>query len=497
MMKPVSLVDLFRLAGVSPADPVARHLLVTGVTESTKELEPGMIFVARKGETHDGHHFLGAAAAKGACAAVVERNVGSVDGLPCVRVGDAREALARLCDAFYGHPSRRVRLIGVTGTDGKTTTTHLIAGVLRAGGSKVAVLSSIGGEIDGERYPTENTTPPPSLLQRLLATAAERKNDYVVMEVSSHAVVQRRLAGCRFLGGVLTNVSADHLEFHPSLAKYREAKRKFFQEYLTGSGDGAAPWQVLNADDPTGRRLRTLKGVRTLLYGLGSGASLRAEAVSSGKRRVDFRLISPEGSFPVRLSQTGGYNVPNALAAAGAGLACGVSWERIREGLEAFRGVPGRFEYLECGLPFDVAIDYAHTPQAVRAVLGEGRRLAAGRLLVVFSAPGGRWVGKRAEMGRLVAESAYFAVVTSDNPGDEDPGAIARDILQGFRPRPPREGFQVELDRGRAIELALAAARPGDLLLLLGKGHEEFQLVGGRRVPFSEREVVLRFAGRK
>ncbi|MBI3128552.1 MAG: UDP-N-acetylmuramoyl-L-alanyl-D-glutamate--2,6-diaminopimelate ligase [Candidatus Tectomicrobia bacterium] len=410
-----------------------------------------------------------------------------------MRVANSREALGRLCAAFHGFPSEKLLLIGVTGTDGKTTTTHLTAHVLRAGGRRTAVISSVGSEIDGGHYTTGNTTPPPPLLQRLLAEAAARGNEAVVMEVSSHSVVQHRLEGCRFRGGVLTNVAADHLELHASLKDYRAAKKRFFQHYVAAEGQDD-PFQAINMDDAVGRSLRSLKGVRTHIYGLAPGCPVRAEEISSAKRRIQFRLVTPQGSVRVALALTGTYNVTNALAAASAGLACGVPLEGIREGLESFGGVPGRFAYVECGLPFDVVIDYAHTPQAVRTVAEEGRRLTAGRLIAVFSAPGGRWVQKRAEMGRLVGERADYAVVTTDNPGHEDPGDIAREIVRGLKRRAPAEGYAVELDRARAIEAALEAARPGDLVLLMGKGHEEYQIIGDRRVPFSERETVLRYA---
>ncbi|OGL58642.1 MAG: hypothetical protein A3I72_08170 [Candidatus Tectomicrobia bacterium RIFCSPLOWO2_02_FULL_70_19] len=493
MDKSIALAELFRLAGVAPLSAFPTGLAVTGVVESTSDVAPGSLFVARKGETHDGHRFLADALRRGAHAAVVEREDLPSPGIPVIRVPDSREALGRLCAAFHGFPSRGLLLIGVTGTDGKTTTTHLTASVLRAGGRRTAVISSVGGQIDGDHYSTENTTPPPPLLQRLLAEASARGNQAVVMEVSSHAVVQRRIEGCSFQGGILTNVAADHLELHASLKEYRAAKKRFFQHYVAKSGR-EEPWQVLNTDDPTGRSLRSLKRVRTFLYGLGAGSLLRAEEIACAKRRIAFRLITPQGDARVLLPLTGSYNVPNALAAAAAGLACGVPLERIREGLEAFHGVPGRFAFVECGLPFDAVIDYAHTPQAVRAVAEEGRRLTAGRLLVVFSAPGGRWVQKRAEMGRLVGERADYAVVTTDNPGREDPEDIAREIVRGLKRRPPLEGFDVELDRGRAVEAALGAARPGDLVLLLGKGHEEYQIIGEDRVPFSERETILRYA---
>ncbi|MEW6674047.1 MAG: UDP-N-acetylmuramoyl-L-alanyl-D-glutamate--2,6-diaminopimelate ligase [Thermodesulfobacteriota bacterium] len=493
-LTPISLSEVFRLAGIVPVDPVPDHISTTGITESTAELKAGMVFVAREGTTFNGHDFLDIAATKGACAAIVNEKPLNSNGLPTIRVADTAEALGRLCAGFYGNPSHKMRVIGVTGTDGKSTTSHLVAHLLRTGGYKVAITSTVGTEIGGKTYPMRNTTPPAPLLQQFLAEAACDGNDYVVVEVSSHAVVQKRLAGCRFCGGILTNVAADHLELHQSIKNYREAKRRFFKEYVAADGNNPDAWQVLNKDDLVGKSLAALNGVRTIHYSALNSAHLQARRIVAGRNRIDFEMVIQGKVVSVRLPLTGRYNVWNALAAAGAGVACEIPLDLIQEGLETFCGVKGRFEYIHCGLPFDVIIDYAHTPQAVSQVLRESRQLTTGRLIAVFGSPGDRWPGKRGLIGKIIGEHADFAVITSDNPGFEDPAAIAHAVVRGLKIKPPPEGYAVELDRARALELAISAAWPGDMVLLLGKGHEEFQMINGVRYPFSEREVVLQYS---
>jgi len=493
-LTPISLSELFRLAAIVPVDPVPDHLAVTGITESTAELKAGMVFVAREGSTFNGHDFLNIAAAKGACAVIVNKKPSNTIGLISIRVADTAEALGRLCAAFHGNPSHKLRLIGVTGTDGKSTTSHLVAHILRAGGYKVAITSTVGTEIGEKTYPMLNTTPPAPLLQQLLAEAARAGSDYVVVEVSSHAVVQKRLAGCKFCGGVLTNVAVDHLELHQSLKNYREAKRRFFREYIAANASSSDNWQVLNKDDLVGKSLAAANSVRTIQYSAMNSAHLQARRIVAGRNQTDFEMMIQGRVVPIRLPLTGRYNVWNALAAAGAGIACEVSLDSIRVGLETFSGVKGRFEYVHCGLPFDVIIDYAHTPQAVGQVMRQSLQLTAGRLIAVFGSPGDRWPGKRSLIGKIIGEHADFAVITSDNPGFEDPAVIAKAVVRGLKIKPPPEGYAVELDRARALDLALSAAWPGDMVLLLGKGHEEFQMIGGIRYPFSEREIVLRYS---
>ena len=451
-----------------------------------------MVFVAREGTTFNGHDFLDIAASKGASAAIVNKKPSHTNGLISIRVADTAEALGRLCAGFYRNPSQKLRLIGVTGTDGKSTTAHLIAHILRTGGFNVAITSTVGTEISGKTYPMHNTTPPAPLLQQFLAEAACAGNEFVVVEVSSHAVVQKRLAGCRFCGGVLTNVAADHLELHQSIRNYREAKRRFFREYVAANGNNSGSWQVLNKDDLVGKSLTAINGVRTLQYSALNSAHIQARRIVAGRNQIDFEMVIQGKMVPVRLPLTGRYNVWNALAAAGAGVACEVPLDAIREGIETFSGVKGRFEYIHCGWPFDVIIDYAHTPQAVSQVLRESRQLTPGRLIVVFGSPGDRWPGKRGLIGKIIGEQADFAVITSDNPGFENPAAIAKAVVRGLQIKPPPEGYEVELDRARAVNIALSAAWPGDMVLLLGKGHEEFQMIKGIRYPFSEREIVLR-----
>ena len=487
------LTYLFHSAGLTAIDPVSERISVSGVTESTESLGPGMLFVARKGIHSDGHAFLQAAARKGASAAIVERRGLSVNGFSCIRVENTTEALGKLCAAFYDNPSRRIRLIGVTGTDGKTTTSHFIESILGKAGKKVAVIGTLGSKIKNKVYPTENSTPPPAKLQWLLSQAVMESNEYAVLEVSSHAVVQQRLAGCRFFGGVLTNVAVDHLELHDSIKNYRQAKRDFFRRELLADQNNSRPWQVLNFDNSVGKYLSANHGVDSIHYSLDKDTPIRALNIVSQKGRTDFTAVIGEQSMPVRLRMTGGYNVRNALAAVGVGIACDIPLEMIKAGLEAVENISGRFEYVDCGMPFDVVIDYAHTPQAVWNIMKQTRQMKYGRVIVVFSCPGDRWIGKRTLIGQIVGRHADLAVVTTDNPGFEDPSVVAREIIRGISCYPPREGYMIELDRARAVEMALGAARTRDLVLLLGKGHEEYQLVRGSKLPFSEKETVRQF----
>ena len=492
-VRPPTLTHLFNSAGLTAVDPLPEKVTVSGVTESTDSLGPGMLFVARKGIHSDGHAFLRTAARKGASAAVVERQGLSVNGLPCIRVENTANALGKLCGAYYGNPSRRIRLIGVTGTDGKTTTSHFIESILRKAGRKVAVIGTLGSKIEDKVHPSDNSTPPPVKLQWLLSQAVMAGCEFAVLEVSSHAVVQRRLAGCRFFGGVLTNVAVDHLELHASIKNYRQAKRDFFCRELLANQNNTRPWQVLNLDNSVGKHLCANHDVDSIYYSLHKEAPIRALNIVPRTRRTDFTAVIRERPIPVQLKMSGVYNVRNALAAVGVGVACNIPSEIIKAGLEAVENVRGRFEYLDCGLPFDVVIDYAHTPQAVWSIMRQVRQMSYGRLVVVFSCPGDRWIGKRTAIGQIVGRYADLAVVTTDNPGFEDPLAVAREIIRGISAYPPREGYMIELDRARAVEMALNAAGPGDLVLLLGKGHEEFQLVQGSKIPFSEKETVLQF----
>lgn len=455
-----------------------------GVTVDSREVEPGFLFCAVPGTRADGHDFLEEAAAAGAAAAVVERPREEV-GLPQLVVLDGRRAAAHLASLFHGDPGRELRLLAVTGTNGKTTTTwiarHLLAGTERAG--------AIGtlGVVDpaGEVQPGELTTPGPVELARSLATLVDGGAETVAMEVSSHALDQRRADALEFEAAAFTTLSRDHLDYHRNMSEYREAKLRLADRVRP---EGTC---VVNADEP-GWRGREFSGRRVLTFGLEEEAELWASETELSDRRSRFVLHLRAESKEVELPLVGDFNVSNALAAAGLALSSGRSLGEVANRLEGVPQVPGRLEVLRREPPV-VIRDYAHTPAAMERAIGAVRPATAGKVIAVFGAGGDRDRGKRPQMGRVAARMADWSVVTNDNPRTEDPARIARDIVDGM----PEGSYEVELDREAAIRIAYRRAAPEDLILLLGKGHETYIVLGEERVPFDEAEIVRSLPGRE
>lgn len=471
---------------------------VVGLAYDSREVHPGFLFAAIRGGTHDGHAFIGEAVARGAAAVLVDRALpvdrtmahgfASGDGPSptVVRVADTRRALAQVSAAFHGHPSRRLDLIGVTGTNGKGATTYLIEAVLRSAGQRCGIVGTMGIVIAGEAEPTARTTPEAPDLQRALRSMVARGQQAVAMEVASHALVQERVTGCRFVAGVFTNLTRDHLDFHRSMEAYRAAKARLFA-MVDPSG-----WLVLNADDPASAVMRAVSAARVMTYGLHSAADVRGHSVRLHLRGSEFIADTPAGRAPVSLRLAGAFNVANALAAMAVGLTRDIPLATITEALAAMPGIPGRFEPVDEGQPFAVIVDYAHTPDGLENVLRTAREIARGRLIAVFGCGGDRDRTKRPIMGRLAAEWADHVVVTSDNPRGEDPEAIIAEIRPGVEEAAAGRAVRVayEPDRRRAIAEALNAAAPGDLVLVAGKGHETYQEIAGVRHPFDDRLVV-------
>jgi UDP-N-acetylmuramoyl-L-alanyl-D-glutamate--2,6-diaminopimelate ligase len=466
------------LAGARAIGDLDRVAL--GLAHDSRAVRPGSIFVALRGERADGHAFLASAVRAGAGAVVVDeafaRAAQPPAGAVTIVVPDTRRALSRLAAAFYGFPSQGLAVVGITGTNGKTTTTHLVAAILSAAGIAAGRIGTLGAEFGGSTWPLENTTPLAPELQSLLAEMRERGAEAVAMEVSSHALALDRVADVGFALGVLTNVTRDHLDFHQSFEAYAAAKRGLFE---------LAALAILNADDGYGRRwagdLRAA-GRPAVTYGFADGAGVRAQAVEISSGGSRFRVAGQD----FRLSLPGRFNVSNALAALCVARELGVRDELSAQALAAAEPVPGRMERLSGG-GIDVLVDYAHTPDALQAVLRAAREGARGRLVAVFGCGGDRDRGKRSEMGRIVSELADRAFVTSDNPRSEDPRAIVDEILAGF---PDPAGVEVELDRRTAIRRAIAEAAAGDLIVVAGKGHETYQIVGAETVHFDDREEV-------
>ena len=455
---------------------------VSGVQQDSRAVRPGDLFVAWSGTSHDAHDFLDGAVAAGAAAAIVERPVPGVS-VPQIRVDNARLAAAVAAGFVAGSPWRRLRTVGVTGTNGKTTTTLLLRGLLGrdAPCAAIGTLGVVGPDGRVEDGTSGLTTPGPVRLAEWLAALARAGVGGVVVESSSHALDQFRLDGVRFDVAAFTNLTRDHLDYHGSRERYLAAKARL----LELGKDGATA--VINADDDAWSALRHPGPVVT--YGTRAGADLRAAALRLS-RGSSFELAWRGCRYPVELPLPGGFNVSNALCAAACALALGQEPEAVAAGLAEASPVPGRLECIVRG-PFDVFVDFAHTPDALDQVLKALRPLVSGRLIVVFGAGGDRDPTKRPEMGAAVSRHADVVVVTSDNPRTEDPAAIVAQVSAGVTAADPAADPVEIVSRRDAIRWALGRARPGDAVLLAGKGHETYQVVGTETRPFDEREIVL------
>lgn len=456
---------------------------VTGIVYDSRRVTPGLLFVAVPGQNTDGHQYIPEAISRGAVAVVSERNGYPTTRVTRILVSDAREALARLAAAFYGHPSSRLQVLGVTGTNGKTTVAFMVKTLLEAAGCSSGLLGTVRYEIGERVIPASRTTPEAVEIQAMLAQMERAGCRACVMEVSSHALDQKRVLGVDFDVAIFTNLTQDHLDWHGTMENYYAAKEKLFRS----SGGGKKQTAVINIDDAYGGRLveRSDCAVK-LTYGLSEAAQLRAVDIELGPDGCHFRVEGGGEPWRMRLPLIGRHNVYNALAAVGAALALRVPATAIRQALEGMAPVPGRLERVECGQPFTVLVDYAHTDDALRNVLRTLKEITSGRLLLVFGCGGSRDKGKRPKMGRVAAELASLTLITSDNPRKESPEDIAAQIVAGYR-EVRADGLVVELDRRRAIEEILRQAQPGDTVLLAGKGHETYQEFKDTVVPFDDR----------
>jgi len=470
-------------AAVHGAVRGAGETAVSDVVLDTRMVTPGALFCCVPGARVDGHDLAPAALSAGAAALCVERPLDLA--APQLLVGSVRAALAPLAAAFFERPSRRLDLVGVTGTNGKTTTTFMLEAVFRAAGLLPGVIGTVEVRLGDQRRAVAHTTPEAPDLQRLLAEMADSGVQAAAMEVSSHGLAQGRVDGTRYRAAVFTNLTQDHLDYHADLEEYFLAKRKLFTPAFTGLA-------VVNTDDPYGRRLAGPDAeVAVVTTGTGPDAAWRASAVDASLEGSTFRLDSPAGSRTVRLRLAGHFNVANALSALAAADALGLDLDTGVAGLAELSGVPGRFERVDAGQPFTVLVDYAHTPDSLDNVLRAARAVTEQRLIVVFGCGGDRDRAKRPLMGEIAGRLADVAIVTSDNPRSEPPEAIVAEVAEGVRRTAAPGAWAVEVDRRAAIRQALAAAGPGDAVLVAGKGHEQGQeLAGGRKVPFDDRVVA-------
>ncbi len=466
---------------------------VTGLAYDSRAVGAGTLFFCVRGQNSDGHDFAAGAVEAGAAALVVERPLDL--GVPEVQVADARAAMAPLAAAFNGDPTAELQVVGVTGTNGKTTTAFLTRQLLEAAGRRCGLLGTVQSVVGGEVAELERTTPEAIDLQAIFARMLEAGDRACVMEVSSHALVLHRADAIHFDVKAFTNLTQDHLDFHTDMEDYFEAKRLLF----TAEGGSATlvlegGVSVVNLDDEYGRRLAAdllathPEGLVTFSAS-GAEADLSASGVSFDATGSCFHLSGPDGAeIDVRTPLPGDFNVENALAALGIAHALGLDVARSAEALATAEQVPGRFEPIDEGQPFGVLVDYAHTPDSVENVLEAARRLTEGKLISVLGCGGDRDRDKRPLMGRAAAELSDLAVITSDNPRSEDPGSIVEQVVAGID---DRSGVVVEVDRRAAIALALARADSGDAVVIAGKGHEQGQeFEAGRKIPFDDRDVA-------
>jgi len=465
---------------------------VRGIASDSRTVERGDVFVClpgyrtEGGETRaDRHDFVPTAAARGAAAFVVGRDIAPPAGATTVRVADCWAAIAAMACEFYGHPSRALTMVGVTGTSGKTSTTYFIESVLAAAGIPVARFGTIEYRFGDLVLPAAQTTPEAPELQRLLRLAADRGCRAVIMEVSSHALELRRVAGVAFDVAVFTNISQDHLNFHPDMEHYLHAKARLFEGLGSGGKRGTA---VVNVDDERSDYILKVQRGMPLTYGVAPHADVRGHHVATDLSGTRFVAATPTGDVDIALPHLGEFQVHNALAAVATAVALGIDLQVTRRGLASTPPVPGRFELVDCGQSFRVAVDYAHKPDALERLLCSARTLQPRRIVTVFGCGGDRDRGKRPIMGRIAAEQSDVVIVTSDNPRSEPPEAIIDEILSGISPG--CGSVHREPDRRRAIYLAMELAEAGDLVLIAGKGHETYQLHAGHRIHFDDREVA-------
>lgn len=492
---------LERLLAADPAVRLVRgspRADITRLDYDSRRAGPGSLFFAMRGLVSDGHAYVPQAIARGAGAVCVERENAVPDGVATTVLlsPDARTSMALLSSAFSGHPSDTLRVVGVTGTKGKTTTTHLIRAIYEAAGHRSGMVGTVHNVIGGVSEAVVHTTPEAPELQSLFGRMVEAGDTHVVMEVSSHALDFGRTVGTSFDIGVLTNMSHDHLDLHKTFDNYVEVKSKLFAalglpQAGARQGKPGPRAAVVNGDDPVEPRMRraTAPAVPYITFGYGAGCDLRALDVVLGPAGASFTASCAGKRMPVQLKLPGRFNVQNAMAALTVGLASGVDPDVCLAALAAMEGVPGRFERVDAGQPFAVIVDYAHSPDSLDNVLRTAREVTSAKLIVVFGCGGDRDRSKRPVMGSIAAGLADEVLVTSDNPRSEDPHDIVAEVVSGF---PPgfAAGRRVVVDRAAAIREAVDAAAPGDVVVIAGKGHETYQISGAQTIHFDDREVA-------
>lgn len=457
---------------------------INGINQDSRLVTSGDLFICIKGSKVDGHQYLKQAAERGALAAVVQDWPEDTYGLTIIQIKDVTGSLKEIAGAFYGYPDLHLKLIGVVGTNGKTTSTYLVKSVLENAGYQVGLIGTINHLIKDKALPAGNTTPGLLELQKLFAQMVATGVEYVVMEVSSHSIDQGRISGLNFEGGIFTNITQDHLDYHKTFEEYLRVKAKFFKDLPSDA------WAIINIDDPHAGAIIAQTKAKVYTYGITNRASVRAEDIQVVQAGVSYKAITFQGNFELKLKLTGYFNVYNSLGVLTAGLAEGLDPAKIKIGLESISIVPGRFQMVPESKTFGVIVDYAHTPDGLENILKTARKLTSRRLLLVFGCGGDRDRVKRPIMGEIAARMADYTIITSDNPRSEDPLEIIKEIEVGFQNVIPAPAYQREVDRAAAIREIIEMAGDEDLVLIAGKGHETYQDFGDHRIHFDDQEVA-------
>jgi len=485
--KDVKLGDLLRgtEASVSAA---AEKLEIRQVACDSRKVQPRALFFALHGAKADGNTFIRDAVGRGAVAIVSEETAPPAipSSVTWIQVRDGRKALAVTAANFYGHPAEALRMVAVTGTNGKTTTTSLIDAIVKASGAKTGLFGTIAYHTPKGEYPAPNTTPESVDLQGFLAEVRDAGGRYAVLEASSHSLAMDRLWGCRFAAAVFTNLTREHMDYHKTFEDYFAAKKRLFE----GTGAGAPEVAVINTDDEYGKRLNGL-AKKTLTYGLDSGADITTKKFQLTFNGLAFSAQTPGGKVQVASPLVGRINVYNILAAIGAAQALEFSTEIIEAGIRGLASVSGRFQQIDLGQPFFVVVDYAHTDDALENLIRTARELnPKGRIITLFGCGGGKDRTKRPVMGEVTGRLSDLTILSSDNPRDEDPLKIISDIIVGLQKTAGK--YLIEPDREKAIGVAMDEARAGDIVLLAGKGHENYQILAERTLEFDDRDMARR-----
>ena len=466
-----------------------QNVSIQDITADSRAVKLNSLFIALDGATVDGHNYIDKAVAAGAVAVIVSKPVTVPDDVCVITVSDTRQAMMVCVPYFFDYPANRMRMVGVTGTNGKTTTTHMIRHILKAQGHKVGVIGTVHIMIGDTSYPIHNTTPDVVDLQHILHQMVQENVEYCVMEVSSHALALGRVSGVEFDTAVFTNLTQDHLDFHKTFENYLAAKCKLFEQVSASDQVKDNKGAVINIDDSYGHRVMEKTTAPTITYSTLGKGTLNASDVHMSTKNSQYTVNYKGESYPVSMNTTGLFNVYNTLAAIGACLQEGISMEAIDTALKTFSSVPGRFELIEEGQDFAVVVDYAHTPDGLQNILETAKAIKENRIIIVFGCGGDRDATKRPIMGRIAAEYGDKIYVTSDNPRTEDPVQIVKDVEVGVK-EALRDGtsYEVIVDRREAINYAIHDAKAGDIVIIAGKGHENYQILKNETIHFDDRE---------